>query len=143
MRARGASGAFCGVCPRYTTSFGMFEHAYPLLYGERALMPPQGLLVVAAALPASWEVRLVDENIRPATRDDYLWVDAVFVTGIHAQRRQIEAICRRACCAAECTGRAHDSGSARPRRPLARAGQRTTRCAIRCCMNRRGGRCDQ
>jgi hypothetical protein len=29
------------------------EHAYPLLDGVRALMPPQGLLVVAAALPAS------------------------------------------------------------------------------------------
>ena len=93
--ARGRRRILC-VCPRYTTSFGMFEHAYPLLDGVRALMPPQGLLVIAAALPASWEVRLVDENIRPDTRDDYLWADAVFVTGMHAQRRQIEAICRRA-----------------------------------------------
>lgn len=84
------------VCPRYTSSFGMFEHAYPLLDGVRALMPPQGLLVVAAALPSCWEVRLVDENIRPATREDYLWADAVFVTGMHAQRRQIQSICRRA-----------------------------------------------
>jgi hypothetical protein len=74
----------------------MFEHAYPLLDGVRALMPPQGLLVIAAVLPASWEIRLIDENIRPATRDDYLWADAVFVTGMHAQRRQIETICRRA-----------------------------------------------
>ena len=29
-------------------------------------MPPQGLLVIAAYLPESWEVRFVDENIRPA-----------------------------------------------------------------------------
>jgi hopanoid C-2 methylase len=49
--ARGERRILC-VCPRYTTSCGMFEHA-PSLDGERALMPPQGLLVVAAALPAS------------------------------------------------------------------------------------------
>ncbi|WP_202801907.1 B12-binding domain-containing radical SAM protein [Rhodovulum sp. PH10] len=74
----------------------MFEHAYPLTGRVRALMPPQGLLLIAASLPKSWEVRLVDENIRPATRDDFLWADAVLVTGMHAQRRQIEEICRRA-----------------------------------------------
>ncbi len=84
------------VCPRYASSFGMFEHAYPLLDGVRALMPPQGLLVVAAALPAAWKVRLVDENIRPASREDYLWADIVFVSGMHAQRPSIENICRRA-----------------------------------------------
>jgi radical SAM superfamily enzyme YgiQ (UPF0313 family) len=84
------------VFPRYTSSFGMFEHAYPLTDGIRALMPPQGLLVIAAALPRSWEVRFIDENIRPARREDFLWADAVFVSGMHAQRRQIETICRRA-----------------------------------------------
>ena len=38
--------------PRYDSAFGMFEHAYPLMDGVRALMPPQGLLLIAAALPA-------------------------------------------------------------------------------------------
>jgi hypothetical protein len=59
--------------PRYTSSFGMFEYAYPLTDGVRALMPPQGLLVIAAALPASWEVRFVDENIEPARPEDLEW----------------------------------------------------------------------
>jgi radical SAM superfamily enzyme YgiQ (UPF0313 family) len=93
--ARGERRILC-ICPRYTSSFGMFEHAYPLLDGVRALMPPQGLLVIAAVLPSSWEVRVIDENIQPATREDFLWADAVFVTGMHAQRRQIESTCRRA-----------------------------------------------
>lgn len=93
--ARGGRRVLC-VCPRYTSSFGMFEHAYPLTDGVRALMPPQGLLVIAAALPAGWEVRFVDENIRPATQEELQWAEAVFVSGMHAQRRQIEAICRRA-----------------------------------------------
>ncbi len=83
------------VFPRYTSSFGMFEHTYPLTDGVRALMPPQGLLVVTAALPEHWEVRFVDENIEPAKSEDIDWADAVFVSGMHAQRRQIDEICRR------------------------------------------------
>jgi len=92
---RGGRRILC-VFPRYTSSFGMFEHAYPLMDGVRALMPPQGLLVITAALPASWETRFVDENIERATSEDFAWADAVFVSGMHAQRRQIEDIRRRA-----------------------------------------------
>lgn len=84
------------VFPRYTPAFGMFQHAYPLTDGVRALMPPQGLLVIAAALPASWQVRFIDENLRPARPADFAWADAVFVSGMHAQRRQIEDVRRRA-----------------------------------------------
>ena len=84
------------VFPRYSSAFGMFEHAYPLTKGVRALMPPQGLLVLIAALPPSWQVRFFDENIEPAKPEDFAWADAVFVSGMHAQRRQIDDICRRA-----------------------------------------------
>src|SRR4029077_17524209 len=84
------------VFPRYAPSFGTFQYAYPLTDGVRAFMPPQGLLVIAAALPSSWVVRFVDENIAPATRDDFLWADAVFVSGMHIQRRRINEICARA-----------------------------------------------
>ena len=56
------------VFPRYTSSFGTFEHAYPLTDGVKGFMPPQGLLVIAAYLPANWPVRFVDENIAPPPR---------------------------------------------------------------------------
>jgi len=97
MKDAGDSGGRRILCvfPRYTSAFGMFEHAYPLTDGVRALMPPQGLLVITAALPPSWEVRFFDENIEPATAADIAWADAVFVSGMHAQRRQIEEIRRR------------------------------------------------
>lgn len=84
------------VFPRYEPSFGTFEHAYPLTGRVRAFMPPQGLLVIAAAMPRSWEVRFIDENMDPAGADDLAWADAVFVSGMHIQRRQIEDIRRRA-----------------------------------------------
>ncbi|NGX93684.1 MAG: B12-binding domain-containing radical SAM protein, partial [Candidatus Afipia apatlaquensis] len=84
------------VFPRYSPSFGTFEYAYPLTDGVQAFMPPQGLLLIAASLPAGWEVRFIDENIRAATDEDFIWADAVFVSGMHIQRPQINDICRRA-----------------------------------------------
>jgi hopanoid C-2 methylase len=84
------------VFPRYEPSFGTFEYAYGLTDGIRAFMPPQGLLVVAAALPPMWKVRFIDENIQLAGDEDFAWADAVFVSGMHIQRRQIQSICRRA-----------------------------------------------
>lgn len=84
------------VFPRYTASFATFEYAYPLVPWVHASMPPQGLLVIAAALPKTWQVRFVDENMAPASFDDFAWADAVFVSGMHIQRRQIEDIRKRA-----------------------------------------------
>src|SRR5260370_33176968 len=84
------------VFPRYTSSFGTFEYAYPLTDGVQAFMPPQGLLLIAAYLPAHWPVRFIDENIRAATTEDFEWAEAVFVSGRHIQRQQRADICRRA-----------------------------------------------
>jgi hopanoid C-2 methylase len=84
------------VFPRYAHSFGTFQHAYPLLDGVKAFMPPQGLLAVAAYLPAAWEARLVDENIRPVRDEEFAWADAVFVSGMHVQRERIANLARRA-----------------------------------------------
>ena len=64
--------------------------------GVRAFMPPQGLLVLAAYLPDPWEVRLVDENIRPASDADFAWAEIVMVSGMHVQRSKILDIARRA-----------------------------------------------
>jgi len=84
------------VFPAYAPSFGTFQYAYSLRGSTRAFMPPQGMLVIAAYLPKSWEVRFVDENIRPARDEEFAWADAVFVSGMHVQRPQICDIGRRA-----------------------------------------------
>src|SRR5213594_1928035 len=74
------------VYPAYARSFGTFQHAYGFFGGRvRAFMPPQGLLAVAAYLPASWEVRFADENSCAASDDDFRWADAVFISGMHIQ----------------------------------------------------------
>jgi radical SAM superfamily enzyme YgiQ (UPF0313 family) len=52
-------------------------------------MPPQGLLLLAAYLPRTWEVRIVDENVGAVDDADLAWSDAVFVSGMHVQRAAI------------------------------------------------------
>src|SRR6266702_7505377 len=98
MRAEGIEAVRHILCvfPRYTSSFGSYEYAYPLTDGVQAFMPPQGLLLIAAYLPANWPVRFIDENIRSATAEDFEWAEAVFVSGMHIQRQQMNDICRRA-----------------------------------------------
>ena len=81
------------VYPAYARSFGTFQHAYGFFGGRvRAFMPPQGLLAVAAYLPASWEVRFADENSCAASDDDFRWADAVFISGMHIQRPRIHDV---------------------------------------------------
>ena len=84
------------VFPHYTPAFGTFNHAYRLMKGVHAFMPPQGLLLIAAYMPESWPVRFVDENIRRATPDDFAWADVVVVSGMHVQAEQIHDITERA-----------------------------------------------
>ena len=84
------------VFPAYASSFGTFNHAYPLMYRIKAFMPPQGLLLIAAYMPKDWQVRFIDENIKSADEQDFAWADAVFVSGMHVQSAQIHAIAARA-----------------------------------------------
>jgi len=102
------------VFPGYTPSFGTFQHAYKLMYRVTAFMPPQGLLLIAAYMPEGWEVRYVDENIKPASADDLAWADVVFATGMHIQADQIHDIRRRAHAAGKVTVLGGPSVSASP-----------------------------
>ena len=84
------------VFPHYTPAFGTFNHAYRLMKGVRAFMPPQGLLLIAAYLPRRWPVRFIDENIARAMSADFEWADIVAVSGMHVQAAQIHDIAARA-----------------------------------------------
>src|SRR5580698_7205146 len=75
--------------PRYSYSFGTFNHAFPLMGDVKGFMPPQGILVVASLIPEEWDMRFIDENIQRATPEDFAWADAVFLSGMHIQRGRI------------------------------------------------------
>jgi radical SAM superfamily enzyme YgiQ (UPF0313 family) len=95
IQVRNTRRVLC-VFPHYTPAFGTFNHAYRLMKGVRAFMPPQGLLLVAAYMPESWPVRFIDENIRKATPADFEWADVVVSSGMHVQAQQINDITARA-----------------------------------------------
>ncbi|MFY1671431.1 B12-binding domain-containing radical SAM protein [Plantactinospora sp. WMMB334] len=83
------------VSPRYARSFGTLDHAFPLV-GAAAFMPPQGLLTIAGYLPACWQIRFVDENLRDVTDRELAWAEVVLLSGMHVQREQIQRLAARA-----------------------------------------------
>jgi radical SAM superfamily enzyme YgiQ (UPF0313 family) len=72
------------VYPEFPDTFWSFKHALRFL-GKRSAYPPLGLLTVAAMLPASWEKRLVDLNVRPLNDADLEWADVVFLSAMLVQ----------------------------------------------------------
>ncbi len=95
-RARGAARRrVLAVSPRYARSFGTFDNVFPLV-DVSALWPPQGLLTIAGYLPEAWQVRFVDENVRPVTEDDLAWAEVVLLSGMHVQCDRIRMLAARA-----------------------------------------------
>jgi radical SAM superfamily enzyme YgiQ (UPF0313 family) len=82
------------VYPRNPDTFWSFRHALKFI-GRKASFPPLGLLTVAALLPAEWEKRLVDMNVRALADEDLVWADYVFISAMTIQRQSaLEVIAR-------------------------------------------------
>jgi radical SAM superfamily enzyme YgiQ (UPF0313 family) len=101
------------VFPKYAKSFGTFDHAFVLL-GVNAFMPPQGILLIASLLPKEWEVKFVDENVRPVRSEELEWAEVVFLSGMHVQRARINDLNQRAHRAGKITVLGGPSVSAAP-----------------------------
>lgn len=86
------------VYPEFPDTFWSFKHALKFVR-KRASMPPLGLLTVAAMLPQTWDLRLVDLNVTHLSERDLAWADGVFVSAMTVQResaRQIITRCKQA-----------------------------------------------
>jgi radical SAM superfamily enzyme YgiQ (UPF0313 family) len=73
------------VWPRFPPSFWGFEGVLEMV-PEKSVMPPLGLITVAALLPLSWTVRLLDLSFQELREEDLLWCDLVMVSSMQAQR---------------------------------------------------------
>jgi radical SAM superfamily enzyme YgiQ (UPF0313 family) len=83
------------VWPRFPPSFWGFEGMIELL-PEKSVMPPLGLITVAALCPAEWELRLIDRAFADVSDEDLERADLVFVSAMHAQRADLRAVLQRA-----------------------------------------------
>ena len=72
--------------PRFVAdTFWSFAEPCKLM-GARRPAPPLGLITVAALLPASWNVRLVDCNTEVLDEADIVWADVIFTGGMLPQQ---------------------------------------------------------
>ncbi len=83
------------VWPRIPDSFWTFTGMMRVL-PEKAVMPPLGLVTVAALCPKDWEIRLIDLAIDKLTDDDIRWADLVMVSAMRVQRKGLEEVLSRA-----------------------------------------------
>jgi len=74
------------VCAKIPDTFWGYKYALPFV-GKRAALPPLPLVTIAAMLPKSWNLRLVDTNITELQDSDIAWADYAMITGMAIQKR--------------------------------------------------------
>lgn len=67
--------------PATPETFWGYRHALPFIR-RKALMPPLGLLTVAAMLPPDWRLRLIDENVSPLRDADIQEAEVIMISAM-------------------------------------------------------------
>lgn len=76
------------VYPRFPKTYWSFHGVLELL-GRQVLLPPLGLITVAALLPAEWALKLIDCNSREVTSDEWAWADLVICSAMLVQKQDL------------------------------------------------------
>ena len=76
------------VYPQFPKTFWSFEKILELV-DRQVLLPPLGLITVAAILPQEWEFTLVDRNIRTVTEAEWAWADIVIMSAMIVQKSDL------------------------------------------------------
>src|SRR6202790_2948027 len=84
------------VWPRFPASFWSLAEVMEIV-PERSLVPPLGLITVAALCPKQWKIRLVDLAFEELGDEDILWADLVMVSAMAVQREGVRETLERAC----------------------------------------------
>jgi radical SAM superfamily enzyme YgiQ (UPF0313 family) len=82
------------VNPEVPNTFWSLKNALKFV-SKKSLLPPLGLLTVAAMLPESFEKKLVDMNVTNLHDRDIIWADYVFITGMVIQKNSVDKIIER------------------------------------------------
>ena len=83
------------VWPRFPASYWSLGEVTEIV-PERSLMPPLGLLTIAALCPQSWTIRLVDLAFEELTDEDLLCADLVMLSAMQVQREDVHRTLERA-----------------------------------------------
>jgi radical SAM superfamily enzyme YgiQ (UPF0313 family) len=77
--------------PVMPNSFWSYQETLDLA-GLRSTNPPLGLITVAAMLPANWEIRFADRNVRVETEADWEWCDLVIISAMVIQKKDFQEL---------------------------------------------------
>ena len=77
------------VYPEIPDTYWSFSYALPFT-GKKSLMPPLGLITVAALLPEHYSITLVDMNIESLTEKAAWEADMVFISAMIVQKESFE-----------------------------------------------------
>ena len=82
------------INPDVPLTFWSFKNALKFT-SRKAVVPPLGLLTVAAMLPRDWETKLVDMTTTKLRDRDIQWADYVFVTAMLIQQKSVDQVIER------------------------------------------------
>jgi radical SAM superfamily enzyme YgiQ (UPF0313 family) len=74
--------------PLFPKTFWSYEKILELV-DRKVLLPPLGLVTVAAILPQEWEFKLVDRNVRAVTEEEWAWADVVILSAMIVQKADL------------------------------------------------------
>lgn len=83
------------VYPQFPKTLWSYEKILELV-NRKVLLPPLGLITVAAILPQTWEFKLVDRNIRAITEAEWQWAEMVIFSAMIVQKEDLLAQIREA-----------------------------------------------
>ncbi len=76
--------------PLFPKSFWSWDKILEMS-GRKALLPPLGLITVGAILPQTWDIKLVDRNVRDITEKEWDWAELVILSGMIVQKPDLLA----------------------------------------------------
>ncbi len=79
------------VHPAFPITYWGFQHALPII-DKRATLPPLGLITVAAHLPPTAELRLVELAVAPLDDATLAWAEVVLIGGMRIQAPSMHAL---------------------------------------------------
>jgi radical SAM superfamily enzyme YgiQ (UPF0313 family) len=73
------------IYPEIPSTYWSFKHSLPFIK-KKSLMPPLGLMTVAAILPDTYRIRIIDMNVEALADSDILESDIVFISAMIVQK---------------------------------------------------------
>jgi radical SAM superfamily enzyme YgiQ (UPF0313 family) len=83
------------VYPLFPKTFWSYEKILELV-NRKVLLPPLGLITVAAILPQEWNFKLVDRNVRAITEAEWQWADMVILSAMIVQKDDLLSLIKEA-----------------------------------------------